>query len=293
MRIRANGIGSLLLWACLAGHVSAMEVARGDRYVSMGSSYAAGPGVGNRDASSGECARSRSNYAQQVARRHGLKLIDVSCSGAVTENILHHGQHGFPAQIDAVTADTRLVTVLIGGNDIGYVADLNGLTCQHLQDSHCMVLSTGDVDRRLAALPDALQRVVDEIRRRSRDAMIILVGYLPAVPAEGADLCAAVPLSAADVSRMRSETARLADVMATVASHNGIGWVSSTDLGKRNDACSSRPYIAGYRPDRQPDWPAPVPYHPTQRGMTRVAEEIDRVLSSRIRAADRKESPAP
>lgn len=278
MTIKATWIGLVIVLSCLVGIASAAGVATGDRYVSMGSSYAAGPGVGDRDTSSAECARSHSNYAQQVATRHGLTLVDVSCSGAVTDNILSHGQHGFPAQIEAVTSDTRLVTVLIGGNDIGYVADLNGLTCQDTGGSQCSVLSTAEVEQRFAALPDALQHVIDAIRRRSRDARIILVGYLPAVPASGSGICAAVPLSAADASRMRSETERLAKVMADVAARNGVQIVPSTELGKQHDACSTSPYIAGYRPDRQPGWPGPVPYHPTQGGMTHVADDIDRLL---------------
>lgn len=278
MTVRTKWIGSVVMWSCLLGTVSAADVATGDRYVSMGSSYAAGPGVGDRDASSGECGRSHSNYAQQVASRHGLKLVDVACSGAVTDNILHRGQHGFPAQIEAVTEDTRLVTVLIGGNDIGYVADLNGLTCQDAGGTRCSVLPATEVEQRFAALPDALQHVIDAIRRRSRDARIILVGYLPAVPASGPGICAAVPLSTAAASRMRSETERLAKVMADVAARNSVQIVPSTTLGKQHDACSDNPYIAGSHPDRQPGWPGPVPYHPTQSGMTRIADDIERLL---------------
>lgn len=63
----------------------------GGRYVSMGSSYAAGPGVGAPDPASGACTRSQSNYARQVAARRHLDLVDVACSGATTENILVRG----------------------------------------------------------------------------------------------------------------------------------------------------------------------------------------------------------
>jgi hypothetical protein len=79
--------------------------------------------------------------------------VDVSCSGAVTGNILVHGQHGLPAQIEAVTPDTQLVSILIGGNDIDYVGDLLGLSCRDTGGTNCHVNDPDDVRRKMAALP--------------------------------------------------------------------------------------------------------------------------------------------
>lgn len=50
----------------------------------------------------------------------GLNLVDVSCGGATTAHILGAWSELAP-QIDAVTSDTKLVTVTIGGNDLNYV----------------------------------------------------------------------------------------------------------------------------------------------------------------------------
>jgi hypothetical protein len=50
-----------------------------------------------------------------------LSLTDVSCGNATTDNILTTPQKDHPPQIDAVTPDTKLVTITIGGNDVGYV----------------------------------------------------------------------------------------------------------------------------------------------------------------------------
>ncbi|HTT55406.1 MAG TPA: hypothetical protein VMH35_28790 [Streptosporangiaceae bacterium] len=64
--------------------------------------------------------RSAGSYAHVVARALGLDLADVTYSGAASSDILDRSAAGQPAQLDAVTPDTRLVTITAGGNDVGY-----------------------------------------------------------------------------------------------------------------------------------------------------------------------------
>lgn len=92
------------------------------RYVALGSSMAAGPGLWPRAATSrcSRCVRTR-NYPHLVAQRCGLDLIDVTYSGATTANILTRPQHGAPPQVTALDGSEQVVTVTIGGNDVGYV----------------------------------------------------------------------------------------------------------------------------------------------------------------------------
>lgn len=273
-RYRKTAVRLFLALAGMAGSAAAA----GERYVSMGSSYAAGPGVGILDAASAGCGRSQSNYARTVARRHQLDLADVACSGATTENILLKGQHGFPAQIEAVTPDTRLVSILIGGNDIAYVGNLFGLSCRADGKTACDVKDEAQVGQLLAALPDKLDRVIDAVRRRAPDARIVMVGYLPAVPENG-KACAALPLAPADAKRMHDTTVRLTQVFDTTAARKHIDIIHAASLGSGHDACTAQPYITGYHPARMPGWKDPVGYHPTQAGMDAVAAAFDKLLS--------------
>ena len=88
------------------------DISPGSRYVAMGSSFAAGPGIGRRAPGSPRAAgRSSANYAHQVARRLALDLDDVTFSGATTQDMLAATSAGRPAQIDAVTPATKLVTL--------------------------------------------------------------------------------------------------------------------------------------------------------------------------------------
>jgi len=58
-----------------------------------------------------------------------LSLVDVTCSGATTADVLRAGQFDQPAQLDAVSDETQLVTVTIGGNDVFYMANLIAISC--------------------------------------------------------------------------------------------------------------------------------------------------------------------
>ena len=266
----------------VSGHAWA---APAGRYVSMGSSYAAGPGVGVRDAASGACGRSMSNYARQVAVRRKLDLVDVACSGATTEDILTRSQAGFPPQIEAVTADTRLVTVTIGGNDVSYVANLTGYSCRDTGGA-CSVVAEAAVEARFAALPGALGRVLAETRRRAPRATVVLVGYLPVVPEAGRPGCGAVePMSAANAERMGKVADRLAKAFETAARQAGVLFVRSQDIARGHDACAAQPWIAGYKAALTPGWSLAVPYHPNQAGMDRLADAIEAVLPPPARAS--------
>jgi hypothetical protein len=279
-RMNRKIMASAALLFAMAG-LSSPASAQAPRFVSMGSSYAAGPGVGQPDPASGGCARSLTNYARTVAAHRHLDLVDVSCSGATTDNILAHGQNGFPAQIEAVTPETQLVSILIGGNDVAYVGDLYGFSCRFEHKDKCGVSDTAALEQRFAELPAKLDRVIAAVRARAPQARIVLVGYLPALAAlagDGKPLCAALPLAPADARRMHATMARLTQVFEATAARNHVDLVPAASIATGHDACAPDNYITGYHPARPPGWKEPVAYHPTQAGMDRVAAEFERVL---------------
>ena len=92
------------------------------RYVALGSSMAAGPGIRPRAEGAPLCSgRSARNYPHLVAERLSLELVDVTFSGATTAHLLADHQRGRPPQITALDGSEDLVTVTVGGNDVGYV----------------------------------------------------------------------------------------------------------------------------------------------------------------------------
>jgi lysophospholipase L1-like esterase len=93
------------------------------RYVALGCSMAAGPGIApGAPGAPWAAGRSARNYAHLVAAALDLDLVDVTYSGATTSHILRDKRFGSPPQIDALDGSESLVTVTAGGNDVGHTA---------------------------------------------------------------------------------------------------------------------------------------------------------------------------
>lgn len=279
-------VGVLAAGAVLAGcahqpaHVSSRSLARGAHYVAMGSSYAAGPGITTMVVGApARCSRSNDNYAHQLARRRALVLTDVSCSGATTAHLLGPWIE-LPAQLDALRADTKLVTVTIGGNDLGYMGVLFGASCLGLQRAgtgqqmNCrdVVLPT---EQDYAGLAERMRRIATEVHRRSPDARLIFVDYVTVLPPEGH--CDAVPMSDADADQARTLDARLRQLTEQAALDNGAELLDASAVTRGHDACAPDPWINGFV---RPDSPVPVVgFHPRLAGMTAIADALDRLLA--------------
>lgn len=264
---------------CLAGTVAALlalggcatlphgtAVPTGARYVAMGSSFAAGPGIpASADTPSNRCARSADNYAHQLARRRGLALVDVSCSGATTAHLLGRWNELAP-QLDALTPDTALVTVTIGGNDVNYIGSL-------FQASEGGSVTAPD-EAAWTRLAQSFDRVSAEVRRRAPAARLVYVDYVTLLP-DGAP-CAQTPLSAPDAAASNAIARRLATATAEAAKRAGAGLVRTSALSKGHDACAAEPWATAYL-DREGKR-TPVAYHPNKAAMTAVADALDASL---------------
>ena len=274
----ATGIAALLCQPL----AHADSIATGSRYVALGSSYAAGPGVGRKDTSGGNCARSLDNYAHQLAAKRGLNIVDVSCSGATTDQILTRSQAGFAPQIESVTADTALVTMTIGGNDISYIGNLLGKSCRDeaLKEgktgSSCTLVSEASVAQKIVELPGKLDAVIAAVRQRAPRATIVMVNYLPVLPHTG--ICSGIALSTEDAAAIRRTYDKLATIEKNQAQANGVIFIPSAHIGQGHDACSASPYTATYHPPVTPTWSSPAAYHPTIAGMRAMANAIDKAL---------------
>lgn len=237
---------------------------QGARYVAMGSSFAAGPGITqSADTPPDRCRRSVDNYAHQLARRRSLNLVDVSCSGATTAHLLGPWDTLAP-QLDAVTADTRLVTVTIGGNDVNYVGSLIGAA-----DGGTVQWPDAAAWTRLA---ESFDRIANEVRRRAPDARLVFVDYVTLLP-QGAP-CAQTPVTARQADVARAIGARLERETAAAATRAGAGLIRASALSRRHDPCAAQPFAYGSPPPVE----GAAPYHPNLAGMTAIADALDASL---------------
>ncbi|WP_083350265.1 SGNH/GDSL hydrolase family protein [Terriglobus roseus] len=251
-------------------------------YVAMGSSFAAGPGDGQRAPGSYfPCMRSSENYAHLLAKRTGMKLKDVTCSGATTRHILDGGQLFQPAQVDAVDTTTKLVTVTIGGNDVFYLGTLGAWACANDPAAVpagarwvglCMGMSNDRVQKAFVTLPAQMTRVVQEIHRRAPVARVLFIDYATVLPSQGT--CGQLHLSSQEAETGRQIAARLAAVTAEVARATNSGLIKASEITQGHDVCSAQPWVYGFVFSEHILRFGPAPFHPRIEAMTAIAEAL-------------------
>lgn len=245
------------------------------RYVALGSSMAAGPGIPPRAPGSPRTAgRSARNYPHLVAADLGLDLVDVTYSGATTSHVLTDSQRGAAPQADVVDGTETLVTVTIGGNDVGYVGGLMSAALPGALRLLTSLLPGGrDLhdplarERALDEVSGRLHAVGEKVRARAPLARVLFVDYLTLLPPEGA----APPLPPDAVRLGRHLAERLAVLTAEAARATGCEVVSAAAASMGHHAWSAEPWVSG------PGLPLPgrmVPFHPTSTGMRAVADLV-------------------
>ncbi|MEW2103285.1 ricin-type beta-trefoil lectin domain protein [Streptomyces cellulosae] len=247
----------------------------GTDYVALGSSFAAGPGIPPVQSSDGAdaCARSATNYPSLVAREIGADLTDVSCSGATTQHVLRNYQGSRPPQVQAVTPDTRLVTVTIGGNDVNYLGSINAYSCQASGGSNCPAVDRESIERTFPELPGRIGEIVRAVHAVAPQARVYLVTYFTLLPDSGT--CAVAPLTDEQAAYERSIAARLAAATADAAAATGATLVDLAGASRGHDACSANPWAESYRPAQ-----GRSTYHPNEAGMRAAADLVHAALAS-------------
>jgi lysophospholipase L1-like esterase len=242
------------------------------RYVALGSSMAAGPGI--RPAAPGApfgSGRSARNYPHLVAERLGLDLVDVTFSGATTANVLTERQRTAPPQVEALDGTEIVVTITIGGNDVGYVPLLMGASLPGLARRLPAIRELLDRDARIQALDrigEALRAVGTAVRRRAPQARVMFVDYLTLLPAAGVP---AAPLSAEHTELGLLIATRLEEATAEAAQATGCAVVRAGQASRDHHAWSPDPWTVAA------GWPLPwrpAPFHPNALGMRAVADLI-------------------
>ncbi|NUR02590.1 MAG: SGNH/GDSL hydrolase family protein [Streptomyces sp.] len=249
---------------------------RDTRYVSLGDSYTAGPLIPQQvDAN---CARSDHNYPSIVAAvRKATAFKDVSCSGATTDN-MWKAQGSNEPQLDALNRDTGLVTVQIGGNDIGFSSIIG--TCARLSSQD----PTGDPCRRyygssgidqltvaIARTAPKIDAVLRAVHTRAPHARVLVVGYPDLLPDDGSGCYPAVPFAAKDFAYLRDTGKRLNLMLRLVAEWDRAEYVDTYGPTVGHDMCKA-PDVRWIEP-LQPASPA-APAHPNAKGEEAMARAV-------------------
>ena len=221
------------------------------RYVALGSSMAAGPGIRpSADGAPFRAGRSARNYPHLVAERLGLDLVDVTYSAATTANALTDPQNGAPPQADALDGSEDLVTVTVGGNDVGYVPLLMAAGLPRIVRSLPLLgglvrdmLDPMARDRSLVDVAESLKEVGRTLRQRSPRAKVLFVDYLTLLPPAGTS---APPLSDVDVALGRRVADTLERLTGEAAADTGCEWVRVAEASREHHAWSAEPWTTKF-----------------------------------------------
>ena len=253
--------------------VVAPEVTSTVDYVALGDSFSAGPFIGTMRTDPEGCARSRDNYPAFLADWLDVaSYTDVTCSAATTADLygrmtLYNGGTA-PAQIEAVSGETDLVTLGIGGNDFRIYDSL--ITCQQPTGT-CAVDELRTDARKVAG---HITQAVRRITKVAPGAAVYVVGYPDILPTERT--CRAVGASA-EVLGPVTDIARLLNAsLEKGAKAAGASYVDMAAVSDGHDVCAKgRAWING------PRFRAGIaaPFHPKINGMRAVAEEVYRQVT--------------
>ena len=249
-----------------------------DRYTALGDSFAAGPLIPNPVAPLG-CLKSSNNYGRIAQRTMAFpEFRDATCSGARTDHMLAQQNVSpggpNPPQLNSLSADNKLVTLTIGGNDIGF-SDLAQDCVSVLPfGSPCRDRYTRGGDQitlRINMTAPKVASVLQGIRTRSPGAKILVVNYAAIFPHEGNGCWPRMPVTPADVRWLRSKHEELNAMLAAQATANGatIVDVYRQSVGRSACAGSGTRWVEPYIPGN-----AAAPLHPNQRGMQAMAAMV-------------------
>jgi lysophospholipase L1-like esterase len=265
----------------LAG--TAGVTAPGGTFVALGDSYAAGNLIPASPAGTpAGCFRSTHNYSGDVqAVIRAGRYVDAACSDATTADMTRPQPTAAgtnPPQFNALAPRDTLVTITIGGNDVGFKSIL--LECVALSAASpsghpCKRHFTAGGTDRLAAAVKAtgpkIAAVLRGIHRRAPRARILLVGYPDILPNTGTGCWPAVPLARGDVPYLRATEVALNRILAREAAANGATFVDTYRATIGHDVCQ-RPgvrWVEGLVPAS----PA-FPFHPNRRGQQAIASQV-------------------
>jgi lysophospholipase L1-like esterase len=161
----AAALSVLLALVLTAGPASAAAA----HYVALGDSYSSGVGAGSYTSESGSCDRSPNAYSALWAGAHApASYVSVACSGAKTTDVNAN-------QLSALSATTTLVSITIGGNDVGFATIMQ--TCVLYGTSDCVNAVNAAEAKAQSQLPALLNTTYSGIRSHAPNAHVVVLDY--------------------------------------------------------------------------------------------------------------------
>nr|WP_253945055.1 SGNH/GDSL hydrolase family protein [Nocardioides sp. zg-DK7169] len=282
-----------------------MEQATSGEYVALGDSYSSGEGAwdyeegtdyddrvdlwpyNDHEEDRNRCHRSAHAYSQVITGANDFAggSTFVACSGAVAQHLdnPNAGNTGEDPQYDALSQDTSLVTMTMGGNDLGFadvVKDciING--ARGIGPDTCQAKHDRRIEEDLPRLREELLEHYREIKEKAPNARVVIVGYPPLFVSDPSDSFGNL-LFEEDQVWMNEVAGDLNAMLADAAAEAGVEFVDPTQAFEGHGIGSDEPWIN----DLDLGGPGfaiadPSSFHPNAAGHAAIAELVQQQLES-------------
>ncbi|WP_018657172.1 SGNH/GDSL hydrolase family protein [Actinomadura flavalba] len=277
-----------------------VEAATAGAYAALGDSYSSGVGAegGLADRNPLErCRRTSKAYFHAVAAAFPFaESGHFACSGATTRHVLN-GKSGEPSQVGRLGPGTSLVTLSVGGNDVGFSKIIANCVVKLPWSGKC----TGqgpEIAGRMAELRVALPTVLDRITAAAPNARVLVMGYPRAfseLAGTAGDNLTVVEqrwlnARAHDLNELIRLAAAEADERLDAAGRPGsVEFADAYSAFAGHEAGSADPYMNGLSVDLGALEAEPRSFHPTARGH----EALARLFTDQIRSGPNRPLHAP
>ncbi|RBQ21238.1 hypothetical protein DP939_00450 [Spongiactinospora rosea] len=248
-------------------------------YVAIGDSYSAGEGARPYEAGTNKpanmCHRSTGAYPrllQPTVRDKHPKTVFFACSGARVEhfwspNAANRGRE--PAQKDHLNSDTGLVTISLGGNDVGFTPIMTGCVLSFAPKAVCEERYGEQLREAIDRLHPAVLGVHREITLRAPNAEVVVIGYPRFFPADPPKQCgtgAGSRFYRSDMLWLNASVRRLNNVIRSAAMNAGVTFIDPYNAFTGHELCTPEPYMNRVKPAHRME-----SFHPNRKGQTALA----------------------
>jgi lysophospholipase L1-like esterase len=270
----------------LAGLIASAP-ASAQSLVALGDSFSSGQGAPPYEKGTtghgNTCFRSDKSWPLLLARRLHLEGQSVACNGARVAEVVasddrRRERERRVSQLSRIPSGVRMVTITIGGNDVGFKKVLTHcVTDRHPCDERYRKGTQDELEDRIHQLEGELPAVYDAIERKAPNARVIVVGYprifprtIPRHPVENCAVWGRITQREAGYlnARTRSLNAAIgrAAAVADVDYVNVTGQFEGHELRCQGESFVHRPQFRAGIPPYQPD-----AFHPNLAGYQRLA----------------------
>lgn len=263
-RTRRRARPALLAALALAAPVALPALpaqAAPDTYVydALGDSYASGLGAGTP---LDQCARTDAAHPNLLDGRMRIDLDDLAaCSGAVANPTLPNNVY---QQLGALDAETELVTLSIGGNDVAWGQAVGA--CLGGTDQQCAGALAYSTSLVTAVLPDLLDNAYTAVDAAAPDAHVVVTGYPRLFSPEHG------PYLGASVAEQQAMNAAADLLNATIAAEAVEAGFQFVDVARHFD---------GHGVNAPEPWIDPATFHPTVDGHRAYAAALTSQINPR------------